>query len=140
MDDVSKPNSEDTRQRFHDYQPGVAADVTFAHYPFLCVSHIPLMLPDDINYLDSQGCLRVPERRFMDELIKAYFRYVHPVLPVVDESDFGSAYYQLATGRTVTHVPVLLLQAMLFASCIVRLQGSSSSCVERIAYSNILPA
>lgn len=53
----------------------------------------------------------------MDELIKAYFQHVHPILPVVDEADFGSAYYQPTANRSITHVSVLLLQGMLFAAC-----------------------
>jgi hypothetical protein len=132
MDDGSTPNSEDYEEPF----PGLSAWCSGrCHVRAL---PLPLREPHPSDAAGSHQLPRLarlpemPERRFMDELIKAYFRYVHPVLPVVDESDFGSAYYQLARGRTVTHVPVMLPQSMLFASCMVRWQSSSLLCFREL--------
>ncbi|KAM6538193.1 hypothetical protein FALCPG4_000076 [Fusarium falciforme] len=75
----------------------------------------------DFNHLNSQGCLRVPAKPILDEFVRHYFLYVHPLLPLLNEADFWRAYnpaqtetYSSSGGSPVS---LLLLQAIMFASC-----------------------
>lgn len=77
------------------------------------------MLPQDLNYIESQGCLRVPMRDTLDEMVQQYFRYIHPMFPLIDEVDFWDMYDQKSSKPSATQMPLLLLQAMLFASSTV---------------------
>jgi len=94
----------------HDHQP----EITFAYYPFLCISNLSLLHTDDVNYLESQGCFKVPESTFLDDLVRAYFRYAHPILPVINEAEFWSTYD--SAGKT-SRIPVILLSVMMFVAC-----------------------
>lgn len=91
--------------------------ITFAYYPFLCINNLSSLHTDDINFLESQGCFRVPESGFLDDLVRAFFRYAHPTLPVVNEAEFWSIYDPLMSGGKTSRVPVILLSAMLFVAC-----------------------
>ncbi|KAF4464173.1 cutinase transcription factor 1 beta [Fusarium albosuccineum] len=75
----------------------------------------------DFSQLDTRGCLRVPAKPILDEFIRHYFLYVHPLLPLMNEADFWEAYDTPRTGADTntkgTPVSLLLLQAMMFASC-----------------------
>ncbi|KAI6757066.1 hypothetical protein HG530_011664 [Fusarium avenaceum] len=92
-------------------------EITFAYYPFLCINNLSSLRTDDINYLESQGCLRVPESSCLDDLVRAFFRYAHPILPVVNEAEFWSIYDPLTSGSRASQIPVILLSAMLFVAC-----------------------
>lgn len=92
-------------------------EITFAYYPFLCINNLNSLRTDDINYLESQGCLRVPESSCLDDLVRAFFRYAHPILPVVNEAEFWSIYDPLTSGSRASRIPVILLSAMLFVAC-----------------------
>ncbi|KAF5678606.1 cutinase transcription factor 1 beta [Fusarium heterosporum] len=94
-------------------------EITFAYYPFLCINNLSSLRTDDVNYLESQGCFRVPESSCLDDLIRAFFLYAHPILPVVNEVEFWSIYdpSASASGGTANRVPVVLLTAMLFVAC-----------------------
>lgn len=125
-DDIDTPDSSDTRPCPPDlHRMSMRPEITFACYHFLRVTNLSSMPPDDVNFLESQACFKVPNKHFMDELLRSYFRYVHPVLPVVDEASFWSAYDEAAIRVNVlaTTVPVVLLQAMLFSSCNVSQNG-----------------
>ena len=98
----------------HDHQP----EITFAYYPFLCINSLHSLHTDDVNYLEGQGCFKVPESTFLDDLVRAYFRYAHPILPVVNEAEFWSTY---ESGGKASRIPVILLSAMLFVACKVSL-------------------
>lgn len=75
----------------------------------------------DFHHLNAQGCLRVPSKPILDEFIRHYFLYIHPLLPLINEADFWNAYDPTPNSATTgTPVSMLLLQSMMFASCTVR--------------------
>lgn len=82
----------------------------------------------DFNHLNSQGCLRVPAKPILDEFVRHYFLYVHPMLPLLNEADFWRAYNPAQTetrsSSSGSPVSLLLLQSMMFASCTVSCLGS----------------
>uniref|UniRef100_A0A0B7KCW3 Zn(2)-C6 fungal-type domain-containing protein n=1 Tax=Bionectria ochroleuca TaxID=29856 RepID=A0A0B7KCW3_BIOOC len=69
--------------------------------------------PSEAAFLEQQGSFHVPSRALMNEFLKQYFRIVHPILPLIDEGAFWASYFH-PSGRDI---PLLLLYAMLFASC-----------------------
>jgi hypothetical protein len=79
----------------------------------------------DFNHLNTQGCLRVPSKPILDEFIRHYFLYIHPLLPLLNEADFWNAYDPIPsnTANPGTPVSMLLLQSMMFASCTVSRRG-----------------
>ncbi|KAL6885692.1 fungal-specific transcription factor domain-containing protein [Trichoderma evansii] len=91
------------------------ANVVYCHYPFLTVPNIRVMPYEDLNFLEQQGCFRVPIRPILDDFIQQYFLRVHPFLPLLNEGDFWEVYG--ATDHPPKGISLLLLQAMLFTSC-----------------------
>jgi hypothetical protein len=94
----------------HDHQP----EITFADYPFLCISNLSALHTDDVNYLESQGCFKVPGSTFLDNLVRTYFRYAHLILPVINEAEFWSTY---DSAGKASRIPVILLSVMMFVAC-----------------------
>ncbi|KAF5646965.1 cutinase transcription factor 1 beta [Fusarium tjaetaba] len=92
-------------------------EITFAYYPFLYINNLSSLHPDDLNYLDSQGCFKLPESSCLDHLVRAFFQHAHPILPVVNEAEFWSIYDPLTSGDKTGRIPVILLSAMLFVAC-----------------------
>lgn len=45
---------------------------------------------DDLRYLQSKGCFKLPDRS--QDLLEAYFKFIHPLFPVVDGPSFLSQY------------------------------------------------
>lgn len=74
-------------------------------------------MPQDVNFLDSQGCLRVPTRPILDEFVQQYFLHVHPLLPFLNEGDFWNLYCHQGSGGTGEKMSLLVFQAMLFSCC-----------------------
>ncbi|OIW26083.1 hypothetical protein CONLIGDRAFT_517472 [Coniochaeta ligniaria NRRL 30616] len=99
--------------------PQHASDIVYSYYPFLNISNLPHILPQDVNYLESQGCLRVPTRAVLDEFIQQYFLHVHPLLPLFNEGDFWDVYCQQAPSGSVPQqrISLLVFQSMIFATC-----------------------
>ncbi|KAF9885061.1 hypothetical protein FE257_000792 [Aspergillus nanangensis] len=83
-------------------------------YPFLDASGLKRLTPEKIVLLESQGSLRVPSKSVIDSLIKHYFLYVHPCLPVIDEAAFWRDYRSSDSG--VNGISIVLFRAMLFAA------------------------
>ncbi|UPL02901.1 hypothetical protein LCI18_013835 [Fusarium solani-melongenae] len=119
LDELSMPMAPEMRIPLSSTVPrlSTSAGVTFVYYRFLSVDNIHNMLPADLNYVESQGCLKVPERSALDQLVQQYFRYVHPILPLMDEADFWDMYYQQSTETPAVQIHLVLLQAILFAAC-----------------------
>ncbi|KAH6695137.1 fungal-specific transcription factor domain-containing protein [Plectosphaerella plurivora] len=92
--------------------------VSYVRLGFLTVTNLPAMLPEDIRFLDGQNCLQVPSPKSLDVFVRQYFRYLHPILPIIDEGAFWDMYERRsnATKRDGT-ISLLLFQAMLFACC-----------------------
>ncbi|CAK7215769.1 hypothetical protein SBRCBS47491_002596 [Sporothrix bragantina] len=100
----------------------ISADITYSYYPFLAISNLSGILPQDVNYLELQGCLRVPTRSILDEFVQQYFLHVHPLLPLFNEGDFWELYCQQPGGggggpSGEGRMSLLVFQALLFATC-----------------------
>ncbi|XEU97335.1 hypothetical protein FSHL1_002621 [Fusarium sambucinum] len=92
-------------------------EITFSYYPFLCINNLSSLHTEDVKYLESQGCFKVPESSCLDDLIQTFFHYTHPILPVINEAEFWSIYDPLTSDGNTTRLPVILLSAMLFVAC-----------------------
>ncbi|KAF5026737.1 hypothetical protein F66182_1156 [Fusarium sp. NRRL 66182] len=92
----------------------------------------------DFQHLNSQGCLRVPSKPILDEFMRQYFLYIHPLLPLLNEADFWHVYDPASsdTASNGTPVSLFLLQAMMFASCTF----VSSESLRVLGFSSILEA
>jgi hypothetical protein len=102
--------------------PQLSADIVYSYYPFLNISNLTQILPQDVNYLESQGCFRVPTRAVLDEIVQQYFLHVHPLLPLFNEGDFWDIYCQQPSGSVPQqHISLLVFQALIFATCNVSL-------------------
>ncbi|KAH8667895.1 fungal-specific transcription factor domain-containing protein [Ilyonectria robusta] len=120
-----------------DSQPkantGSNSEVVHCFYPFLAVSNLHNVPHQDVNFLELQGCLRVPIRPLLDDFMRQYFLHVHPILPLINEGDFWDMYChevdEIPTGR----ISLLVFQAILFASC----NFVSPSTMEALAYATI---
>jgi hypothetical protein len=79
--------------------------------------------PHDINFLEAQGCFRVPTRPILDEFIREYFLHIHPILPIINENTFWKMYEDYNSNlRGVPRISLLVFHAMLFASSSVSLR------------------
>ncbi|KAL4727125.1 hypothetical protein ACLX1H_006026 [Fusarium chlamydosporum] len=92
----------------------------------------------DFNHLNAQGCLRVPSKPILDEFMRHYFLYIHPLLPLLNEADFWNAYDPIPSNNSHPGTPVsmLLLQSMMFASCTF----VSKESLQTLGFSTILEA
>lgn len=118
-------------------QLGLSSDVVYSYYPFLTISNLSNIPAQDVNFLEQQGCLRVPTRALLDEFLQQYFMHVHPLLPLVNEGDFWDIYCQNTSGSAVNdRVSLLVFQAILFASC----NFVSKSTIKALGYPTIRAA
>lgn len=69
-----------------------SAYVIYSYYPFLAPDAIHQPELEDVQYLERLGCYQVPSRASLDQIVKAYFGYIHPHQPILDESHFWRAY------------------------------------------------
>ncbi|KAL1857465.1 hypothetical protein Daus18300_010329 [Diaporthe australafricana] len=94
------------------------ADITYTYYPFIEVNNLSNIPPQDVNYLDFQGCLRVPTKTILDEFVKQFFLHVHPIMPLLNEGDFWDMYGSQSQGTHVSkRITLLMVQAMMFSVC-----------------------
>ncbi|KAH9903732.1 hypothetical protein F4778DRAFT_735304 [Xylariomycetidae sp. FL2044] len=93
------------------------SDITYSYYPFLSISNLPNIMPQDVNYLESQGCLRVPTREILDDFVQQYFLHVHPLLPLINEGEFWEMYCHAGLSSPSGNMSLVVFQAMLFSSC-----------------------
>ncbi|KPM43004.1 hypothetical protein AK830_g3536 [Neonectria ditissima] len=96
-------------------------ETAFSSFSFLADLDLKTMnmKDSDVDSLESRGCLRVPVKPILDELVEHYFLHIHPMLPLLNEGDFWDN-YDRTTNDASNNEPrfsLLLLQAMLFASC-----------------------
>lgn len=96
--------------------PVASQDVVYCHYPFLTVSNIHGIPHQDVNFLEQQGCFRVPIRPVLDDFLQQYFLHIHSFLPLINEGDFWKLYHT-SSNPPKQQLPLFVLQAMLFASC-----------------------
>jgi hypothetical protein len=100
-----------------DQRVGATDDITYTYYPFLCINNLQNIMPQDVNYLETQGCFRVPTREILDEFVQQYFLHFHPMLPMINEGDFWDMYGHSGHGGSGDRMSLLVFQAMLFSSC-----------------------
>ncbi|KAF2970947.1 hypothetical protein GQX73_g2581 [Xylaria multiplex] len=100
-----------------EQQIAVNADITYSYYQFLTIGNLHNVMPQDVNYLESQGCLRIPTRVILDEFMQQYFLHVHPLLPFISEGDFWNLYCHQGGGRPGEKMSLLVFQAMMFSCC-----------------------
>jgi hypothetical protein len=101
------------------------SDISFAVCRFVCTEFMMTKRQEDVKFLEDKGCLRVPCREIMDEMVSQFFRHIQPLLPIFDESSFWSQYRQSVKSQDQSNkrshsnkrMSLFLLQAMLFASC-----------------------
>ncbi|KJR86024.1 uncharacterized protein SPSK_08559 [Sporothrix schenckii 1099-18] len=102
-------------------QPSTAnngpAFVIFSRYPFLSSKTLwKLDHEDDALLLEQRGCLHVPKKPILDELMKKYFLHVHPLVPLLNENDFWSIYNSPTPQSTpFGQISLFVFQAMLFS-------------------------
>ncbi|KAL3442256.1 fungal-specific transcription factor domain-containing protein [Aspergillus insuetus] len=69
--------------------------------------------PVQVSVLNQQGAFMLPYQELCDELIESYFKWVAPVLPVVNRTMFMAQYKGMDQAA---HPSLLLLQSMLLAA------------------------
>ncbi|EXK77386.1 hypothetical protein FOQG_17902 [Fusarium oxysporum f. sp. raphani 54005] len=114
--------SENSRVHQTEPKPASSSDaklsgqshIIYSYYSFLDLD-ISGLLPDDINYLEAQGCFRVPTPEALDEFVQEYFLHVHPALPLLDEAWFWAIFTRPVRGRS--NLSLFVFQAMLFTAC-----------------------
>ncbi|KAI0409888.1 hypothetical protein F4802DRAFT_542484 [Xylaria palmicola] len=114
----------------------ISADITYSYYPFLSINNLHNVMPHDVNFLESQGCLRIPTRAILDEFVQQYFLHVHPLLPFIDEGDFWHLYCNQGTGSKGERMSLLVFQAMLFSCC----NFVSKTSIKALGFPNIRSA
>jgi hypothetical protein len=88
--------------------------ILYTYYPFLRHNDFSSLHARDFAILEAEGCFRVPHRQALDDFLRQYFVYVHPLLPLMDESDIWAMYDGESEGTGM--VALLLIQSMLFAA------------------------
>lgn len=74
----------------------------------------------DREYLRSQGCFQLPSVPAFYGLMRVYFSFIHPNLPIVNEADFWTLWSPDGDAFHVGQFSILVLQAMSFAAISVR--------------------
>lgn len=101
-----------------------ANSVMYTYYPFLTLDNLYDVLPQDVEFLEAEGCFHLPTRRIMDRILQQYFLHVHPLLPLLNEGDFWEMYYNKGTGSGGgPKMSLLVFQAIMFVSCNVSEPG-----------------
>ncbi|KAI1392693.1 fungal-specific transcription factor domain-containing protein [Hypoxylon trugodes] len=118
-----------------DQRIAMNADVTYSYYPFIKTGNLHNIMPQDVNYLESQGCLRVPTRAILDEFVQQYFLHIHPIMPILNEGDFWDMYCNPSSGST-DKISLVFLQGLLFSSC----NFISKSSIKALGFPNIRTA
>lgn len=91
-------------------------ETTYTVHPALLNSmrsaRIRLTLPDreEIEILQRAGAFRIPPKPLCDKIVEAYFRWVAPIIPVINQRQFRAMYNNPANPPSL-----LLLQAVLLA-------------------------
>lgn len=87
-------------------------------YPFLQSDSISCLSNEDMSFLHSEGSYSLPSRELAEEFIQQYFQRVHPGAPVIDEARF----WRIWERQSEEKLSLFLFQALLFASCPVRVK------------------
>lgn len=99
----------------------------------------PRIPTEDLEFLSKKGALQLPEETLRNELLKAYFKFVHPFMPLLDRKEFMEITMGVDTTRK--KIGLLLFQAVMFAGSAVSIDiasFTSSLLVKLTDYSNSL--
>lgn len=89
-------------------------------HPFLKCNSTDKLSRTELLLLEDTGCFRVPKDDYLASFIREYFLYIHHMLPILDEKDFGWALTKTSfSSQRLEPVSIFLLQAILAASCVV---------------------
>lgn len=92
--------------------------VVYNYYPFLSLDNLHNCMPQDVDFMEAEGCFHLPTRAILDQIVRQYFLHVHPLLPLLNEGDFWDMYYNKRTeGEEPAKLSLLVFQAIIFASC-----------------------
>jgi hypothetical protein len=70
------------------------------------------LAPEDLNHLRLKGAFALPAVSVRDSLIRTYFHYVHPFLPIIEVNTFLTRYGTSARQE----LSILLLWSMFLAA------------------------
>lgn len=125
---VSTPRAQDLGQAQLGESPGTEicesnpnTELLFPdleEYPFLQSDSISCLSNEDMSFLHSKGSYSLPSRDLAEEFIQQYFQRVHPGAPVIDEGQF----WRIWERESDEKLSLFLFQALLFASCPVRVK------------------
>ncbi|KAH7000565.1 fungal-specific transcription factor [Ilyonectria destructans] len=134
----SKLDDAPTRRTGHGDTNNDPPYVFYSYYPFISIGNLHNLSTLDVSFLEMQGCLRVPTRPVLDELVQQYFLHVHPVLPLLNEGDFWDLYYgnTYETAGADKKLSLLVIQAIIFATCVF----VSPQCINALGFSTIKAA
>jgi hypothetical protein len=94
--------------------------IIYSYYPILGLDTLSYMTPEDVNFLESQGCFRVPIRPLLDQFVKEYFLHIHPGLPIIDEGICWEMYTNRDSHLAeYPRMSLFVFQAIVFASSCV---------------------
>lgn len=99
-------------------------DIAFQAYPFIRSDFFTRLSQDEICYLDSQACFRLPTWTSWNSMIQVYFRHIHPLVPVLDEAKFWEA----SRGSEPPILSLFVAQAIMFAACPFAGQRTIQAC------------
>ncbi|KAL3452144.1 fungal-specific transcription factor domain-containing protein [Aspergillus insuetus] len=91
-----------------------ATDIAFQAYPFIRSEFLLRLNQDEICYLDSQSCFRLPVASPWQGMLHAYFEHINPLVPVLDEAGFWQTVREIGASSTLS---LFVVQAILFAAC-----------------------
>jgi hypothetical protein len=84
----------------------------------IVITNLERLLPQDVEFLTSHGCLHVPTSRILDEFLEQYSHCIHPFMPVVDEMElWRSCKAGVAPAHRTGRLSMLVLKALMAASC-----------------------
>lgn len=79
----------------------------------ILISEAPISLSDeDREYLRYKGVFTLPQKSTCNELLRAYFHHVHPIMPVID----ASVLLKLHQTGKASEWNLLLLWSMFFVA------------------------
>lgn len=90
---------------------------SFTSYSFLDSDFVSRLSTTDTEYLERLGCFELPVPEVLDQLLAAYFRYVQPHFPLIDESSFWDLYTSSSTSTgTASRMSLPVLYALVLVS------------------------
>ena len=99
-------------------------DIPFQVYPGIKTDFLSQLSQDDIWYLDSRSCLRLPVRIWWNDLLQVYYRHINPLIPLFDKVNS----WESSAGDSPATLSLFVAQAMLFAACPFASQRAIKEC------------